>query len=148
MARRRAQAMLVRGGFVLTTIGMILVPLLVRQDSAVWTFVPGLFLMGFGVGVMLTASVNVVQSSFGDEDQADISGLSRAVSNLGSSLGVALAGSILVAANGKHLGTPFAVALGLLAGLSLLGLLAAMFIPRKPPAGAPPGSSAMGEAAA
>jgi len=148
MARRRAQAMLVRGGFVLTTVGMVLVPLLVRQDSAVWTFVPGLFLMGFGVGVMLTASVNVVQSSFGDDDQAEISGLSRAVSNLGSSLGVAIAGSILVAASGKHLGTPFAVALGLLAGLSLLGLLAALFIPRKPPPGAAPGSSAMGEAAA
>jgi hypothetical protein len=51
------------------------------------------------------------------------------------------------------------VALGLLAGLSLLGLLAALFIPRKPPPGASapgasapgssaPGSSAMGEAAA
>jgi hypothetical protein len=40
------------------------------------------------------------------------------------------------------------VALGLLAGLSILGLVAAMFIPRKPPPGAAPGSSAMGEAAA
>ncbi|WP_084599850.1 MFS transporter [Actinoplanes subtropicus] len=144
MARRRAQAMLVRGGFVLTTIGMILVPLLVREDSAVWTFVPGLLLMGFGVGVMLTASVNVVQSSFGDEDQADISGLSRAVSNLGSSLGVAIAGSILVAANGKHLGTPFAVALGLLAGISLLGLVAALGLPRRPPPGSAPGTSEPG----
>jgi MFS family permease len=152
MAGRRAQAMLVRGGFVLTTIGMILVPLLVRQDSAVWTFIPGLFLMGFGVGVMLTASVNVVQSSWGDEDQADISGLSRSLSNLGSSLGVAIAGSVLVAAHGQRLGTPFAVALGLLAGISLLGLLAAAFIPRKPPGAPPdmppPGSSATGEAAA
>jgi len=35
-----------------------------------------------------------------------------------------------------------------LAVLSLLGLLAAMFIPRKPPAGATPGSPATGEAAA
>ncbi|WP_433383913.1 MFS transporter [Actinoplanes sp. CA-142083] len=143
MARRRPQAILVRGGFVLTTIGMVLVPLLVREDSAVWTFVPGLFLMGFGVGVMLTASVNVVQSSFGDEDQADISGLSRSLSNLGSSLGVAIAGSILVAASGQRLGTPFAVALGLLAGISLLGLLAAAFLPIK----RPPVSSATGEAA-
>ncbi|WP_433291808.1 MFS transporter [Actinoplanes sp. CA-030573] len=144
MASRRPQALLVRGGFVLTTIGMILVPALVRQDSSVWTFVPGLFLMGFGVGVMLTASVNVVQSAFGDDDQAEISGLSRSVSNLGSSLGVAIAGSILVAAHGKHLGTPFAVALGLLAVLSLVGLLAASFLPKRPP----PVSSATGEAAA
>ncbi|MFI5897739.1 hypothetical protein ACIA5D_47405 [Actinoplanes sp. NPDC051513] len=41
-------------------------------------------------------------------------------------------------------GTPFAVALGLLAGVSLLGLLAAAFLPIK----RPPGSSATGEAAA
>ncbi|GIM95932.1 MFS transporter [Paractinoplanes toevensis] len=131
MARRRPQALLVRWGFMITTIGMILVPLLVRADSPVWTFLPGLFLMGFGVGVMLTASVNVVQSSFGDEDQADISGLSRSVSNLGSSLGVAIAGSVLVAAADPG-GAPFAIALGLLAGISLLGLLAAAFLPAHP----------------
>jgi MFS family permease len=133
MARRRAQAGLIRAGFIITTAGMILVPALVRDDSAVWTFVPGLFLMGFGVGVMLTASVNVVQSSFGDDDQAEISGVSRSVSNLGSSLGVATAGSILVAAS-RPGGTPFAVALGLLAVISLLGLLAAWGIPLRRPA--------------
>ncbi|WP_238006356.1 hypothetical protein KZZ52_35940 [Dactylosporangium sp. AC04546] len=47
---------------------------------------------------MLTASVNLVQSAFPDRDQGDISGLSRSVSNLGSSLGTALVGSVIVAA--------------------------------------------------
>ena len=37
---------------------------------------------------MLTASVNVVQCSFVESQQGEISGLSRSVSNLGSSLGV------------------------------------------------------------
>ena len=46
---------------------------------------------------MLTPSVNVVQSSFPEELQGEISGLSRSVSNLGSSLGAAIAGTILVA---------------------------------------------------
>ena len=46
---------------------------------------------------MLTPSVNVVQSSFPEEQQGEISGLSRSVSNLGSSLGTAIAGTILVA---------------------------------------------------
>ena len=46
---------------------------------------------------MLTPSVNVVQSSFREEQQGEISGLSRSVSNLGSSLGTAIAGTILVA---------------------------------------------------
>jgi MFS family permease len=135
MARRRPQAQLVRAGFVITTAGMVLVPLLVREHSAVWTFIPGVFLMGVGLGMMLTASVNVVQSAFGDGEQAEISGLSRSVSNLGSSLGVAIAGSVLVAAGGKHPGTAFAVALVLLAAISLLGLTAAVLLPVRQPAG-------------
>jgi predicted MFS family arabinose efflux permease len=45
---------------------------------------------------MLTPPVNVVQSSFPEELQGEISGLSRSVSNLGSSLGAAIAGTILV----------------------------------------------------
>jgi hypothetical protein len=40
-------------------------------------------------------SVNVVQSSFPEERQGEISGLSRSVSNLGSSFGTAVAGTIL-----------------------------------------------------
>ena len=52
--------------------------------------------VGAGVGAMLTSSVNVVQSSFPEEDQGEISGLSRSVSNLGSSLGVAIAGTVIV----------------------------------------------------
>ena len=64
--------------------------------SDIWTFLPGLFLAGFGIGVMLTSSVNVVQSSWPEQDQGEISGLSRSVSNLGSSLGTALVGSVLV----------------------------------------------------
>ena len=49
-----------------------------------------------GLGGMLTPPVNVVQSSFPEELQGEISGLSRSVSNLGSSLGAAIAGTILV----------------------------------------------------
>jgi hypothetical protein len=55
--------------------------------------------MGLRVDIMLTSSVNVVQSSLPDTEQGDISGLSRSVSNLGSSLGTALAtASLLVIA--------------------------------------------------
>jgi predicted MFS family arabinose efflux permease len=46
---------------------------------------------------MLTPSVNVVQSAFPESLQGEISGLSRSVFNLGSSLGTAIAGTILVA---------------------------------------------------
>ena len=131
LARRRAQVSLIRAGFVISTVGMVLLLALVRKDSGVWTFVPGLLLMGAGTGVMLTSSVNVVQSSFPDRDQGDISGLSRSVSNLGSSLGTALAGSILVAASAPG-GRPFAYALTALALISLIGLGIAFALPNQP----------------
>ena len=80
---------------------------------------------------MLTSSVNVVQSSFPDADQGDISGLSRSVSNLGSSLGTALVGSVLVAVKLPE-GKPFAVALTMMLVFALIGLVLAVLIPRKP----------------
>jgi Na+/melibiose symporter-like transporter len=128
MAHRRTQANLVRGGFIATIGGMVLLLIIVPAAPGVWTFVPGLFVMGAGIGVMLTASVNVVQSSFPDSQQGDVSGLSRSVSNLGSSLGVALAGSVLVGAASPH-NTQYAVAVAVLAVIGLGGLLAAMLLP-------------------
>ena len=129
LARKRKQRSLIIAGFVLTVLGMALILALVRENAGVVKFLPGLFLMGCGVGVMLTSSVNVVQSSFPDSDQGDISGLSRSVSNLGSSFGTALVGSVLVAAR-LPAGKPFAVALAVLIGFALAGLGAAIAIPR------------------
>ena len=102
LAQRFSQAILIRAGFVLTLVGVILLLLLVSATSNVLTFAPGLFLIGVGVGVMLTSSVNVVQSAFPEEDQGEISGLSRSVSNLGSSLGVAIAGTVIVSQPGHR----------------------------------------------
>ncbi len=130
LARKYAQRSMVIFGFVATIAGMALILALVRESSGIVSFVPGLLLMGAGIGLMLTSSVNVVQSCFPDSDQGDISGLSRSLSNLGSSLGTALVGSVLVAAKLPK-GEPFAVALGMLVGFALLGLLAAVLIPRK-----------------
>ena len=106
---------------------------LVREDSSIWTFVPGLLLIGAGVGVMLTSSVNVVQSAFPEQDQGEISGLSRSVSNLGSSLGVALAGSIIAAASvpGGH---PFALSLTVMLVISVIGMGIAFLLPNRQPA--------------
>jgi predicted MFS family arabinose efflux permease len=128
-AKRHSQRWLIKTGFLVTVVGMVLLLALGRQVSNVLAFAPGLLLMGVGVGAMLTSSVNVVQSSFPDRDQDDISGLSRSISNLGSSLGTALAGSILVAAAFPG-GRPFALSLTMLVVITLVGLVIAMFIPR------------------
>ena len=129
MASRHTQRRLIRSGFGGTAIGLGLLLLLVRQDSGIWTFVPGLFLLGVGVGIMLTASVNLVQSAWPDDVQGDISGVSRSVSNLGSSLGVAIAGSLIATATADFT-QPFAVAIAVLGAFSLAGVVAALLIPR------------------
>nr|WP_232794098.1 MFS transporter [Pseudofrankia saprophytica] len=130
LARRHSQRTLIRQGFIVTTAGMALFLALVRTTSGTFSLVPGLLLTGLGVGVMLTAAVNLVQSSFPDSDQSDISGLSRSVSNLGSSLGTALAGSILVAATHPG-GRPFALSLTTLLVVTVIGLVLALFIPSR-----------------
>jgi predicted MFS family arabinose efflux permease len=77
---------------------------------------------------MLTPSVNLVQSSFPEQLQGEISGLSRSVSNLGSSFGTAIAGTILVSdlASGN---TSYVLAMVFLAVLALVGLGAAIRLP-------------------
>ena len=129
MAGRHSQRRLVRAGFGGTVAGLALLALVRADPGAVWTFVPGLFVLGLGVGVMLTASVNLVQSAWPEETQADISGVSRSVSNLGSSLGVAIAGSVIAGASASF-GRPFAVAIVVLGVFAMAGWIAALLLPR------------------
>ena len=96
LAKRYSQRTLIVAGFVVTLAGIGLLLGFVHSSSRVVAFVPGLLLIGLGLGAMLTPSVNVVQSSFPEALQGEISGLSRGVSNLGSSFGTAIAGTILV----------------------------------------------------
>jgi MFS family permease len=131
LASRRPQRQLIIAGFVATTVGMGLLLALGQGDPGVLSLVPGLLLVGLGIGVMLTSSVNVVQSAFPESDQGDISGLSRSVSNLGSSMGTALAGSVLVASSFPE-GKPFLLALVTMIAFSLVGLVLAVLIPRQP----------------
>ena len=142
MARRRSQAILIRGGFILNIGGSLLLLLISDATSEIWAFLPGLFLMGFGIGIMLTASVNVVQSSFPEKDQGEISGLSRSASNLGSSLGTALVGSVLVSSRFVD-NSAYAAALIVMVGIGVVGLVAAWMLPSD--AGQTPDAAAPGD---
>jgi predicted MFS family arabinose efflux permease len=83
---------------------------------------------------MLTPSVNVVQSSFASERQGEISGLSRSVSNLGSSLGTAVAGTVLVAGLTATPERAYGLAVVVLGVAGLAGLTAAVLLPGVTPA--------------
>jgi len=129
LAKRYAQRTLILAGFVLTIAGVGVLLLVVRVSPTAWAFAPGLLLIGLGLGVMLTPSVNVVQSSFPESQQGEISGLSRSVSNLGSCLGTAIAGTILVAGITATPGRAYALAMIVLAVVGLIGLVAAVMMP-------------------
>jgi MFS family permease len=128
-AKRRAQRTIIVVGFVVTIVGVGALLLLVSGSATAWAFTPGLFLIGLGLGAMLTPSVNIVQSSFPEELQGEISGLSRSVSNLGSSLGAAIAGTILVAGITATPERAYALAMVAVAAAGLIGLGAAIFLP-------------------
>ena len=120
-------------GFVITIAGIIVLLVQVKGHPGAWYFAPGLFLIGIGLGVMLTPSVNIVQSAFPENLQGEISGLSRSVSNLGSSFGTALAGTILVAGLADP-SRSYGIAMLVLALLGLIGLGAAIMLPAAEPA--------------
>jgi MFS family permease len=132
LAKRFSQRTLILAGFVTTIAGILVLLALARGHPGAWYFAPGLFLIGVGLGVMLTPSVNVVQSAFPEQLQGEISGLSRSVSNLGSSFGTAVAGTILV----SGLTDPtrsYGAAMIVLAFLGLIGLGAAVLLPAAEP---------------
>jgi MFS family permease len=139
LAKRRPQRTLIMAGFIVTIVGVGVLLAMVTGSPGVWAFAPGLLLIGLGLGLMLTPSVNVVQSSFPEVLQGEISGLSRSVSNLGSSLGTAIAGTILVAGITKTPERSYGFAMVVLAAVGLVGLVAATLLPRTPAPAAVPG---------
>jgi MFS family permease len=122
------QRTLILAGFVTTIAGIALLIAMVSGRPGAWYFAPGLLLIGLGLGVMLTPSVNLVQSAFPERLQGEISGLSRSVSNLGSTFGTAIAGTILV--SGLADGTrAYGAAMIVLACFGVIGLLVGFFLP-------------------
>ena len=132
LARKRFQKILIGSGFIATTVGIgLLLGLVHAASSSAWAFAPGLLLIGLGLGVMLTPSVNLVQGAFPEDKQGEISGLSRSVSNLGSSFGTAIAGTILVSNLVSGNGT-YVAAMIVLAVVALAGFGVSLLLPTNP----------------
>jgi hypothetical protein len=96
LARRYTPRALLRAGFGTALVGVALILLLANASGTGWLLAPGLLVLGLAQGVIITPSVNVVQSALPERDQGEISGVSRSISNLGSSFGTAVAGGVLV----------------------------------------------------
>jgi MFS family permease len=127
LVRRFPQRSLIMVGFVISGVGFILLLVVARVPGA-WAFAPGLLTAGLGTGLMLTPSVNIVQSAFPEEQQGEISGLSRSVSNLGSSFGTAIVSTLLVL-NADASASGYLSALVPLLAVTVGGIVISIFLP-------------------
>jgi EmrB/QacA subfamily drug resistance transporter len=96
LAKRFAPRVLVRVGLliVLAAIAMLLGTIEPELDSGAFLAATGV--LGIGMGLIVSQLGNVVQSAVGDADRSEAGGLQNTAQQLGSSLGTALLGAIVI----------------------------------------------------
>ena len=92
---RTSSRLIVRIGFLLTFVGTVV--FLVRLDPKAGPEIVALpmFIIGLGIGALASQLGAVTVSGVDDDRAGDVGGVQNTVTNLGASLGTALAGSIL-----------------------------------------------------
>ncbi len=95
--KRRASSV-VRAGFALTTVGMLLViPLVPRADFGWWLAGP-LLLAGSGLGLLVSQLNNYTLAPIEEERVSEAAGVNSAAGSFGLSFGLAVAGGLMLAA--------------------------------------------------
>jgi MFS family permease len=95
-ARGIAQDRLVRVGFLTLGIGCVVLAGSLAVTATKLSLAPGLILVGLGLGVVLAIVQDFVQSAAPAGQTSDVAGFSRSVGFLGSALGTAVAGAVLI----------------------------------------------------
>jgi EmrB/QacA subfamily drug resistance transporter len=96
LAKRFAAKPLVRVGLlvILAAIAMLLSTIEPELDNGL--FLAAMGVLGVGMGLVVSQLGNVVQSAVGDEDRSEAGGIQNTAMQLGSSLGTALLGAIVI----------------------------------------------------
>jgi len=85
-------------GFLICIIGLLVMALYMYSGSSPWGLMPGIFVYGLGLGLVASQIVNLVLSSIKPEGIAEASGVNSTLETLGSSVGTAIVGTVLVVA--------------------------------------------------
>ena len=97
-AGKRRQSSLIRAGFVLLSVGVVILIAIVPHVDAGWYLVFPLMLAGAGLGLLVSQINSYTLSSIEEERAGQASGVNSAVSSFGLSVGLAFAGAIMLAA--------------------------------------------------
>ena len=96
-AAKRRPAGLIRLGFAILTIGLVLlIPIVPRADSGWWLVIP-LIIAGCGLGLLVSQLNNYTLSPISDERVSEAAGVNSAAGSFGLSFGLAFAGAIMLA---------------------------------------------------
>ncbi len=94
---RRRPASIIRAGFALVAIGMVvLIPIVPRATNG-WYLVVPLIIAGCGLGLLVSQLNNYTLSPIDDEHVSEAAGVNSAGGSFGLSFGLAFAGTILLA---------------------------------------------------
>ncbi len=88
----------VRAGILALLAGAVVLMAALDADAGAEIVTIPLLLIGLGMGALASQLGSVTVSAVPDEQSAEVGGVQNAVTNLGASIGTALAGSILIAA--------------------------------------------------
>ena len=99
-AGRRRPAVIVRAGFALDLLGMVLViPVVPRaeSDQGAWVLLIPLLIAGSGLGLLVSQLNNYTLSPIDEQRASEAAGVNSAGGNFGLSFGLAVAGGIMLA---------------------------------------------------
>ena len=96
-AGKRRPATLIRAGFALFTLGMVIVEPIVPRATSGWYLVVPLAIAGSGLGLLVSQLNNYTLAPISEERVSEAAGVNSAGGSFGLSFGLAFAGAILLA---------------------------------------------------
>lgn len=96
-ARNRRPATMVRTGFALSAVGMVLIVPIVPEATSGWYLVAPLMIAGAGLGLLVSQLNNFTLAPIEEERVSEAAGVNSAAGSFGLSFGLAMAGGILLA---------------------------------------------------
>lgn len=95
---------LVQFGVLITLAGFGLVRYHLHLESGLWEIAPGFMLFGAGMGFIMAQVSNLTLSAVSEEEAGEAAGVNNTIRQIGSTLGSAIIGSILISSLAYNIG--------------------------------------------
>ena len=96
LSKRFAARTLVRVGLLIVLVAILMLLATIEPELDNGSFLAAMGVLGVGMGLIVSQLGNVVQSAVGEADRSEAGGLQNTAQQLGSSLGTALLGAIVI----------------------------------------------------